>query len=479
MIECLILFSFQGLLGAFDTLYHHEITERLPWRKNAKKELLIHGIRSFLYSVIFLSIAWVTVLGIYAWLFLSILIFEVLLTLWDFVIEDMTRKLPKTERITHTILAINFGAILAFLIPIFITNANQSTGLYFAYYGFWSWLMTLYGIGVLFWAGRDLFSAYNRTQQDNFPVLNLVRDNMKFLVTGGSGFIGSRLCQALINEGHDVTILTRDKQKTASQFKGKITLIDSLKQTEDDYDVLINLAGESLTNGRWTQNKKKVIYNSRLETTQALIDYIARAKIKPKLLINGSAIGYYGNSLMHEFTENDLPIEKDFGHDLCRQWEEKAYEAQAYGVRVSCLRTGLVLGLDGGALSRMLFPFEFCFGGKMGDGKQWMSWIHLDDLIGIIAHIINDPALEGAVNGTAPIPVTNEAFTLALGKVMNRPVIFTLPAFVLKLLLGEMADNILLRGQKVIPEKALKNNYIFKYKHIDEALRGIFHGHKL
>lgn len=299
-------------------------------------------------------------------------------------------------------------------------------------------------------------------------------DKMKFLVTGGSGFIGARLCQSLINAGHDVTILTRDKQKTAAKFKGKINLIDSLKTIEEYYDVLINLAGESLSNGRWTKKKKRAIYTSRIETTQALIDYIARIKVKPQLLINGSAIGYYGSSLVNEFTENDLPIEKDFGHDLCRQWEAKAYEAKPYGVRVVCLRIGIVLGREGGALSKMLLPFTLCLGGKMGDGKQWMSWIHIDDLIGLMAHIINHPDIEGPINGTAPIPVTNEAFTLALGNAMNRPVIFTLPAFVLTFLLGEMADMLLLKGQKVIPEKAIQYNYDFQYKNIEVALNSIF-----
>lgn len=473
MIECLILFAFQGFLGAFDVLYHHEFKERLPWKKTAKKELFIHGIRGFFYCIIFLSLAWITMHGIYAWLFLSILLIEIFLTLWDFVVEDMTRKLPKTERITHTILAINFGAILAFLFPILLANSHNASAFRFADYGFLSWLMTLYGVGVLFWAGRDLLSSYNLSQQDILPTLHLTNNNMKFLVTGGSGFIGSRLCQVLINSGHDVTILTRDKQKTSAQFKRKITLIDSLNTIEEYYDVIINLAGESLSEGRWTKTKKKVLYTSRLETTQALIDYIARAKQKPKLLISGSAIGYYGSSLVHEFTENDLPIEKDFAHDLCQQWEDKANQAKAYGVRVVCLRTGIVLGMDGGALSKMLFPFTFCLGGKMGKGNQWMSWIHIDDFIGLTGHIINNLELKGPLNATAPVPVTNETFTLALGKAMHRPVIFTLPAFVLKLLLGEMADLLLLKGQKVLPQKALQNNYIFEYKHIENALNNI------
>ena len=397
---------------------------------------------------------------------------EVFLTLWDFVIEDNTRKLPATERITHTILAINFGAILALLIPILIHNTSFSTQVHFVYYGVWSWIMTIYGVGVLFWAGRDIINAYQLKQTTVIPVTPLIQKNMKFLVTGGSGFIGTKLCQALINSGHQVTILTRHKEITAAKFKGNITLIDSLAHLEESYDVLINLAGESLSDGRWTTKKKKAIYTSRLDTTQALIDYIARIKQKPQLLINGSAIGYYGSSLDKAFTEQDLPIEKDFAHDLCNQWEAKANQATQYGVRVCCLRTGIVLGTEGGALAKMLFPFTFCLGGKMGQGNQWMSWIHLDDLIGIITHIINK-TLEGPVNGIAPLPVTNAVFTKALGNAMHRPVIFTLPAWVLKLLFGEMAEMLLLKGQKVLPQKAIESGYHFQYKTIEIALNNI------
>lgn len=317
-------------------------------------------------------------------------------------------------------------------------------------------------------------SSYTLKPELAIPKITLNQKKLKFLVTGGTGFIGTRLCQSLIIAEQEVTILTRDKEKAASKFKGKIKFIDNLSVLDEHFDIVINLAGESLTDGRWSPKKKKALFTSRLGTTQALIEYIARVKDKPQLLISGSAIGYYGHSLDQVFTESSQPIEKDIGHELCRQWEETANQAKLYGVRVCCLRTGIVLGKEGGALAKMLFPFNICLGGKMGEGKQWMSWIHIDDLIGIIVHIINLPTLDGPINGTAPFPVTNAEFTRTLGKVMRRPTLFNLPSFILKLAFGEMAEIILLNGQKVMPTKMLENKYEFEYKSLEEALSNIF-----
>lgn len=296
---------------------------------------------------------------------------------------------------------------------------------------------------------------------------------MNFLITGGSGFIGSRLSQSLINANHNVTILTRNIKKTASQFKGKITLIDSLNKATENYDIIVNLAGESIAKGRWTEKKKKRIYESRLKITKKLTDYIIHKDIKPQLLISGSAIGYYGNSDNEEFIETSKSADNGFTHNLCQMWEQTAYEVKKENVRVCCLRTGIVLGLDGGALASMLFPFEFCLGGTIGNGKQWMSWIHIDDLIRLFEHIINHKSIEGPINATAPYPVTNKEFTEILGKIMRRPTLFTVPAWLLKLCLGEMAETLLLKGQKVLPKKALDTGYQFKYKKLKEALHDI------
>lgn len=301
---------------------------------------------------------------------------------------------------------------------------------------------------------------------------------MHILITGGSGFIGSKLCEILIEKKYQVTVLTRDKIKTAQKFKNQVRVIDYLDLKNEYknifYSIIINLAGESLSNGAWTPQKKQALISSRLNTTQAIIDYIIQVKQKPTLLISGSAIGYYGHSAHQILTEETLPLEKDFAHDLCAQWEDKANEAKKQGVRVCLLRIGIVLEKQGGALSKMLLPFKLGLGGKMGGGKQWMSWVHLDDVIGIILHIMTHAHIHDAINVTAPSPVRNQEFTHTLGQVLHRPVILTLPAFLLKLLLGEMAESLLLTGQHVLPKKILAEGYVFQYKNLDKALRSIF-----
>lgn len=295
--------------------------------------------------------------------------------------------------------------------------------------------------------------------------------NTRFLVTGGSGFIGHQLCQVLLNAGHHVSILTRNQQATAKLFNNDVTLLSSLGAINDHYDVIINLAGESLTGGRWNKHKKQKIYHSRLQTTQAIIDYIKRTSDKPSLLISGSAIGFYGASETQIFSETSTPADDGLTHDLCYQWEQIALQAKMHGVRVATLRTGIVIGTKGGALAQMLLPFKYGLGGKMGSGKQWMSWIHIDDLIAIIIYIITHKHIEGAINATAPIPVTNREFTQTLGKTLHRPSLLPIPALGLQLLFGEMAKVLLLQGQHVIPKKILDAGYEFQYSSISSALK--------
>lgn len=469
----LVMVTLQGVLGAFDTLYHHEFKERLPWRASAHQELWIHSIRNFFYAVIFLSLGWLQWQGIFAWVFVAILVVEVILTLWDFVIEDQTRRLPASERITHTILALNYGAILVLLVPELLSWSAQPTQFFLVSYGFWSYIMMVFAVGVLLWCFRDWISS-RRQLSLPLPSIELAVPHQRILITGGSGFIGSRLGQVLINDGHHVTVLTRDKIRAAALFKGKITLIDEINHA-DYYDVIINLAGEPIGNGRWTKKKRQAIYESRLQLTQSLIDYIASVDRKPSVFINGSAIGYYGSHPDEVFTEDSAPAEHKLPHDLCQQWEALAAQAKEYGVRVACLRTGIVLGIEGGALAQMLIPFEFGLGGKMGSGQQWMSWIHIDDVIDIIASMINHN-LEGPVNVTAPNPVTNAAFTRALGKALKRPTFMALPALNIKLLFGEMGEELLLKGQKVLPQKVLDSGYRFRYPTIDSALNQLLRG---
>lgn len=481
MQTLLMVFAVQGLLGAFDTIYHHELTERLPWRATAAKELKLHGVRNFFYCIIFLSLAWFAWNGIFAWLFALMLLVEVVITLMDFVEEDKSRKLPASERITHTILALNYGIILALLAPILWQWSQQPTGFVVMNFGLLSWVMTLYAAGVLVWGCRDLLRGLSWSTKSKKLPLNidaLHKPNQHILVTGGTGFIGKSLCQAFIDQGHQVTILTRSMKNAAGLFQGRVNFVESLDliKDTDSFDIIINLAGEAISQ-RWSTKAKINMRQSRIKTTEALIALISRLTHKPALFISGSAIGIYGTDDEQSFTEDTSPANDLLGaypREICEEWEAVAKKAEKFSVRTCLLRTGVVLEMDGGALAQMLFPFDFGLGGPMGSGMQWFSWIHRDDLIRLIVHIINNNHLHGPINATAPQPVTNKVFSKALGRAMGRPAIIPLPAFQVKLLFGKMGETLLLAGQKVLPQKAVASGFTFHFPTLELALQKIF-----
>jgi uncharacterized protein (TIGR01777 family) len=263
-------------------------------------------------------------------------------------------------------------------------------------------------------------------------------------------------------------VLSRNPEKIKPPIKA-VANLDQLSN-DDIFDVVINLAGEPIANKRWNDQQKKRIFGSRIETTEALIEYFKKSKHKPKLLINGSAIGYYGTAKTNDNIDEKSGCDDSFSSQLCQKWEAAALEAESLGIRTCLIRTGIVLGKNGGALSKMLPPFKMGLGGRIGYGKQWMSWIHLDDLVGIILYCINNDDLKGAVNGTSPNPVINEVFTKTLGTALKRPTIFPMPEIVIKLLMGQMGEELLLSGKRVLPRKALDAGYIFKYKTLEDAL---------
>jgi len=239
------------------------------------------------------------------------------------------------------------------------------------------------------------------------------------------------------------------------------------------FDAVINLAGEPIAPQRWSEERKKRILSSRLITTRALVESIKSANARPKVLVSAFAVGYYG-AHGDECVTEDTPPADDFLADVCKQWEAEAYKALYLGTRVVTVRIGGVLEADGGALPQMALPFRFFLGGPIGSGRQWFSWIHRDDIIGIIKFALENESISGPVNLTAPNPVTNKEFSRALGKVLHRPSFVAVPGFIVRLTLGELGA-VLLTGQRVLPEKALNAGYKFKYSDVSEALRAIYH----
>ncbi len=298
---------------------------------------------------------------------------------------------------------------------------------------------------------------------------------MNILVTGGTGFIGSVLCEQLLKNRHQVFVLSRTPEKVKPPLQG----IDSLDPSYDlQLDVVINLAGEPIADKRWSEEQKNRMRSSRIDTSQKLIYYFRNASRKPKVFISGSAIGYYGVAQCNDPIDELGMGDDSFSSQLCQEWEAVALEAKALGIRTCLLRTGIVLG-DGGALKKMLPPFKLGLGGKIGTGSQWMSWIHLNDLIGIILHCMEYDSIEGAINGTAPNPVTNQGFTEGLGEALNRPTFFQIPAPLIKLLMGKMGEELLLAGKKVIPRKAVDTGYGFQFEQLEQALANLIGAEKV
>lgn len=313
---------------------------------------------------------------------------------------------------------------------------------------------------------------------------------MKVVIAGGSGFLGSPLAEVHAEEGHDVRVLTRslmtgDTRHESGTGVPGVTKVGwnpgkadnsgaVLQNVVTDADAVINLAGESIGDGRWTPQRKAQLRDSRIIPTRALASAICASANPPKVFISASGVGYYGASGDEPKTE-DSPAGSDFLANLCMDWEAEARTAERVGTRVVVMRAGVVLERNGGALPKMLPPFRFFAGGPLGSGRQWMSWIHRLDYIEMVRWIIDAPAVEGAVNVTAPHPVTNRQFAKALGHAMHRPALMPAPAFALKSLLGaERADALLLTGQRAVPAKALAHGYPFRYPEVDIAMRGIF-----
>jgi uncharacterized protein (TIGR01777 family) len=475
------LVALQLVMGLFDILYHHELTERLAWRPSQRLELMLHGARNLIYATLFLTLGWLEVHGVWAMSLIALLAIEVAVTVVDFVEEDFSRKLPASERVTHTCLAINYGAILVLLVPVLVGWAGKPTAAIPVWYGIGSALASLAAVGVIVFGLRDIHAARRVQRLSPGNAAELVQalpSRQRVLITGATGFIGRRLVDAFASARHEVIVLVRDLGKAAT-LPPPFRLVTSLDQVASDtpIDAVINLAGEPIADWLWTRAKRRKILSSRLRMTRAVVRLIARLERRPAVLINGSAIGWYGLWQDETLTEFDGG-KRCFSHRVCEAWERAAHKAQRLGVRVVRLRIGLVLGTDGGMLARLLMPFEFGLGGPLGSGRQWMSWIERDDLVRLIAHAIATPRLNGALNATAPAPVTNADFTAELGRALRRPALMRMPAFVLHHLAGDLADELFLGGQRVLPDKADATGFTFRHETLRSALATILNGDK-
>jgi len=473
------LIAIQLALGLFDIVYHHEMTERLAWRVSQRRELKLHGARNLAYAALFLVLGLFELHGVWAMVVIAVLAAEVVITLADFVEEDLSRKLPATERVTHAVVAINYGAILALLVPVLAGWANQQTAIVPVWYGIGSVLAPLASVGVIVFGLRDFLAARRVRRLALGNAAELVRalpGRQCVLITGGTGFIGCRLVEALACAGHEVIVLARDPAK-AAMMRPPFRLVTRLDQIAPAtvIDAVVNFAGEPIANGLWTRTKRRRILASRLRMTRDVVRLIARLERRPAVMISGSSIGWYGTWGDESLTEFDGG-KRGFGHRVCEAWECAARKAEQLGVRVVRLRIGLVLGTEGGVLGSLLAPFEFGLGGPIGSGEQWMSWIERDDLIRLIAHAIANPQLTGAVNATAPTPIRNATFARELGRALHRPVLVRVPALLLEWLLGDLARELLLGGKRVLPSKAVDSGFKFRHETLRSALAAILGG---
>lgn len=302
---------------------------------------------------------------------------------------------------------------------------------------------------------------------------------MKIVIAGGSGFLGRPLAATLAEQGHEVVTLTRGNAARRGHTRSRAVAwtpdgtVGPWAAELDGAGAVVNLAGESIAGKRWTAAHKQRILDSRIDATRSLVGAIQAASAPPAVFVSGSAVGYYGPRGDEVVTE-DTPAGHDFLSHVCVQWEAEAQRAASARTRIVCLRTGLVLEDDGGALPQMLPPFKFGAGGPVGSGQQYWPWIHRSDWSALVQWAIDTPAAAGAVNGTAPQPVTNAAFARALGKALRRPAFMPAPGFALRLLLGEMADALLLSGQRAVPARAEQLGFSFRYPQVDQALAAIF-----
>lgn len=469
------LITIQAILGAIDNFWHHEITEKLPTKRSASAELGLHAAREFIYSIIFFGLAWWQWQGAYAFLIASVLLLEIVITITDFVVEDKTRRLPAFERALHTLLALNYGATLAVLLPLLWEQSHLSTAVETQSHGVFSVLFTLFGTGLIIWSLRNARAALRLSAPAAWVTRPIhtaaICSGRSVLITGATGFIGGYLVRRLLLRGDRILVLTRDHDKAFDRFGPHVTIVNDLARIADveAIDAIVNLAGAPILALPWTRRRRAMLLASRVDTTRAIVALMARLITPIKVLVNASAVGYYGVHGDEDIDEH-CGSAAGFQSTLCREWEAAALGGAGLATRIVRLRIGLVLGTDGGALPSISLPHRFGLGAVLGTGNQWVSWIHVEDLVGLVEFAIDKPAAGGILNGVAPAPTTHREFQRRIANTLQRPLWLRVPSGIMRLVLGEMSQ-LLVDGQRVFPNRPVALGYHYRYPHLDKALK--------
>ena len=295
---------------------------------------------------------------------------------------------------------------------------------------------------------------------------------MNILITGGTGLIGRALCRFWLQQGHQLTVCSRTPEKVAGLCGAQVRGIGQLEQYAGELDAVVNLAGAPIADRPWTAKRRQLLWDSRITLTEQLVAWLATRQQQPQVLLSGSAVGWYGDGGERQLDEQQPAVTSDFASLLCDAWESAALTAEVLGIRVVRIRTGLVLAAEGGFLQRLLLPFKLGLGGRIGSGKQWMPWIHLQDQIALIDFLLHHASASGPYNACAPQPVRNTDFSKTLGRTLHRPTFMPMPGMLLKLGLGELA-GLLLGGQRAVPKRLQEAGFEFRFKDLDRALQAL------
>jgi uncharacterized protein (TIGR01777 family) len=440
--------------------------------------LRLHAAREAIYGVLFLGLAWLRWDGAWAWVLAILLAAEVLITLADFIEEDMTRRLPPLERVLHTILAISYGGFVAALAPVLVRWGSQPTGLIRTSHGALSLLFTVYAAGVLAWSVRNAIAVIRLRRQvrpTDAPVAPA--HGPAVLVTGATGFIGSALVRALLADGQRVIILTRDARRAAATFGPHVGVTETLDTipNETPIEAVVNLAGAPILGGRWSARRRAKLIDSRIGVTRRVVALMQRLDHRPVVLVNASAVGFYGiRRPESSLDETAMAQPGTFQSDMCAAWEQAAMCAD---MRVVCLRLGVVLGKSGGLYPSLALASVLGLGATLGRGNQPMPWIHLDDAIGLIRFAIDMPLLEGAVNAVAPECPSQAVFARTIAASFGTKLSLRVPAWPLWRLGGEAAQ-LLLEGQAAEPKAALTAGYRFLHRTLESATADLAGRHR-